>query len=80
MAFESAKAQRILSSGIWYNFGQARAAKNFFYNSRTGALDYIRRYQKEANSYFAGKAEDVAEDVRFRNFTSSATSSALPAK
>ena len=67
MAFESAKAQWILSSGTWHNFRHAMAAGRFFY-SKNGVLDYIRRYQKEANAYFAGKAEIVAEDVRRRNF------------
>jgi hypothetical protein len=71
MAKENQKARWILASDTWYDFGQAQDAKNFFYNSRNGVIDYIRRYQKEANAYFSAKAEDVAEDVRQRNFPQS---------
>ncbi|MEZ4568676.1 MAG: pilus assembly protein TadG-related protein, partial [Desulfobacterales bacterium] len=56
MAYESAKAQWFLSSGTWHNFSFAVSARNFFYNSKSGVLDHIRRYQKEANAYFAAKA------------------------
>jgi hypothetical protein len=71
MAYESAKAQWFLSSGTWHNFSFAVSARNFFYNSKSGVLDHIRRYQKEANAYFAAKAEAIAEDVRRRNFPES---------
>jgi hypothetical protein len=71
MAYESAKAQWFLSRGTWHNFSFAVSARNFFYNSKNGVLDYIRRYQKDANAYFAAKAEAIAEDVRRRNFPES---------
>ncbi|MEZ4549564.1 MAG: hypothetical protein R2874_03550 [Desulfobacterales bacterium] len=71
MAYESAKAQWFLSSGTWHNFSFAVSARNFFYNSKSGVLDHIRRYQKEANAYFGTEAEAIAEDVRRRNFPES---------
>ena len=71
MAFEHAKARWILSSGTWHNFNYAKNAGDFFFNSRTGVIDFIRRYQKEANVYFAEKAEAVADDVRHRNLPES---------
>jgi hypothetical protein len=67
MAWENKKARWILSSGTWYNFGQAQNAGNFFYNSGNGVIDWIRRYQKEANANFATDAETVAQDVKRRN-------------
>jgi hypothetical protein len=71
MAMENKKIRQILESDIWYDFGQADAAGRFFYNSRNGVIDFIRRYQKEANAGFAADAEKVARDVKERNFPKS---------
>lgn len=71
MVRENNKARAILSSGTWYDFGQAQNAGNFFYNSKNGVIDFICRYQKEANVYFAAKAETVAQDVKRRNLPKS---------
>ncbi len=67
MMAESRKILRILSSGIWHSFGQARKAKNFFSNDRTGVIDAIYRYQMEANGYYANQADRVAHQVKKKN-------------
>lgn len=71
MAMESQKAGYFLSSGIWYNFQEAGATKDFFYNSGNGVIDWIRRYQNHANQSYAADAEKVAQQVKQLNFPQS---------
>ncbi len=71
MAYENQKAGSFLSSGIWYNYQQAAAAKDFFYNSSNGVIDWIRRYQSQANQSYAEDAERVAQKVKQLNLPKS---------
>jgi len=67
MARENQKAGFFLSSGTWYDYQQAAAAKDFFYNSGNGVIDWIRRYQNQANQSYAEDAERVAQQVKQLN-------------
>jgi hypothetical protein len=71
MAMESQKAGYFLSSGTWYDFQAARATKDFFYNSSNGVIDWIRKYQRQANQTYAEDAERVAQHVKQLNFPQS---------
>ena len=68
---ENKNIRGYLRSGTWYKRSYAKEALDFFYNKRTGVIDYIRKYQNNTNSEFAKKAEIVAEDVRYRNLPAS---------
>jgi hypothetical protein len=52
----------------WYSHGHAKRAKNYFYNHTSGVLDWIDRYQNEANILYWLKAEMVAQTVKHQNF------------
>lgn len=62
---------RILKSGTWRDRGQAMKACEFFYNGGSGAIDYIRRYQDQSNTYYANEANNVARYVKEQNFPES---------
>jgi hypothetical protein len=68
MAMEHQKIRKILSGGIWYDYRQANNARKFFFNGKTGVIDHIEKYQKEANGYFAEQSEAAAEQVKAWNF------------
>lgn len=67
MMAESRKIARILSGGVWHNYSQARNAKSFFSNGSSGVLDWIYRYQMEANQYYAAQADNAARHVKDKN-------------
>jgi hypothetical protein len=69
MMTESRKIQRILAGGVWYSYGQARNAKNFFSNGSSGVMDWIYKYQMEANQYYASRADGVARRVKDKNLS-----------
>ncbi len=71
MVFENKKAGYFLSSGIWYDYQQAANAKRFFNNSSNGILDWIRKYQEQANQSYAADAERVAQQVKRLNLPQS---------
>lgn len=68
MAKENKKIRKILSGGTWYDYKQANTARKFFFNGKTGVIDHIERYQKEANGYFAEQSEAAAQQVKEWNF------------
>ncbi|RJP84611.1 MAG: hypothetical protein C4518_19045 [Desulfobacteraceae bacterium] len=68
MTKENKKIRKILSSGIWYDYRQANNAQKFFYNGKTGVIDWIQKYQKNANTYFAVQSEAAAQQVKRWNF------------
>jgi len=67
MMAESRKIARILADGAWHNYSQARNAKNFFSNGGSGVLDWIYKYQMEANRYYAAEADNTARQVKDKN-------------
>lgn len=67
MMAESRKIQRILAGGIWHSYSHARNAKNFFYKKSGGVIDWIYKYQMEANQQFASRADAVARQVKNKN-------------
>jgi hypothetical protein len=67
MMAESRKILRILSGGTWHSYGQARNAKNFFSNGSSGVIDWIYKYQMEANQYYAIQADGIAHQVKNKN-------------
>jgi hypothetical protein len=67
MMAESRKINRILSGGIWHNYGHARNAKNFFSNGSNGVLDWIYKYQMEANQFYSAQADIAAKQVKVKN-------------
>jgi len=71
MQRERDAADRILRSGPWRNYGQARRAGDFFYNRRRGVIDYIRRYQERENARYAIQADHVARHVKDMNLPQS---------
>ncbi len=74
MTLEHSRISQFLSSGTWYNRLQAENAGSFFYNSGglpRGVIDWIQRYQQEANISYAQWAEIVAQDVKNKNFPQS---------
>ncbi|RJP36326.1 MAG: hypothetical protein C4548_16075 [Desulfobacteraceae bacterium] len=64
---ESQKIERILAGGVWHNYSHARDAKNFFSNGSSGVLDWIYKYQMEANQYYAAQADNAARHVKDKN-------------
>jgi len=71
MTREFGRIYGILRSNTWYNYNYARNARDFFYNSASGVIDWIYRYQKRTNNNYASKAEDIAEQVKNLNFPGS---------
>lgn len=67
MFIEHHKLEGLLESGVWYDKGEAGEAVDFFYNGSTGVLDYINRYQEEANHYYAQKTWEFALKVKDQN-------------
>lgn len=67
MMTESRKIRRILAGGVWHSYSQARNAKNFFSNGSSGVIDWIYKYQREANQYYASQAHRVAIRVKDNN-------------
>lgn len=71
MTREYKRISGILRSGTWYNYNHARNARDFFYNGASGVIDWIYRYQKQFNNYYASQAEIVAQQVKDLNFSES---------
>jgi hypothetical protein len=71
MAFENQKTGYFLSSGIWYDYQQAGDANRFFFNRANGVIDWIRKYQEQANLSFAMDAERAAQQVKKLNLPQS---------
>lgn len=67
LVLEHRKLKGILEQGIWYSESQGKRALHFFYNGSAGVLDYIHRYQKQANAIYAHLAYDIAEKVKDDN-------------
>lgn len=68
MAKENKKIRKFLAGGTWYDYRQANNARKFFYNGKTGVIDWIQKYQKNANTYFAEQSEAAAQQVKEWNF------------
>ena len=78
MADESDKLRHILGRGTWYSYATAMRARNFFSNGLSGVLDNIRRYQDDANTSFALKADMIAFSVKEKNLPEASIRSNLP--